>query len=59
MHTILTGSADLPVDASPRRQSSAAKRLLRVLSAMALRALDRLTLPYRDMPAETFRFPPF
>ncbi|HLY45211.1 MAG TPA: hypothetical protein VKQ73_06500 [Stellaceae bacterium] len=59
MDTILRRSADLPVDATPSRQTSAPKRLLRSLSAVAQRALDRLTLPYRDMPAETFRFPPF
>jgi len=35
------------------------RRALRALSAMAFAAVDRLTLPMRDVPPESFRFPPF
>lgn len=35
------------------------RRVLRTLSAMAFTAVDRLTLPMRDVSPESFRFPPF
>jgi len=38
----------------PRR----AARLLRRLSALATTAAERLTLPYRDVPPDSYRFPP-
>lgn len=34
-------------------------RLRRLLSALAYRAADRITLPQRDVPPEFYRFPPF
>jgi len=35
------------------------RRLLHRLSALAYAAADRLTSPYRDMPPDSYRFPPF
>ncbi len=34
-------------------------RLRRLLSALATAAVERLTSPQRDVPPESYRFPPF
>ena len=59
MDTILTRSADAPATRGPGQLRHAAKRWLNVLSAVAYAAVERLALPYRDLPPEFFRFPPF
>lgn len=59
MPAIPTHVGDLPV-ADPRNPyAGGAKRLLRRASAVAWAALDRLASPYRDVPFEVLRFPPF
>lgn len=55
MDATLTPAAGLP--AIPLR-ASGARRLLRVLSALAYAAAERLTLPQRDVPPDFYRFPP-
>ncbi|MGE5268500.1 MAG: hypothetical protein ACM3JG_02385 [Thiohalocapsa sp.] len=35
------------------------RRLRRRLSALAYRAAERITLPYRDLPPEFFRYAPY
>jgi hypothetical protein len=44
---------------APPRSGSRTGRLLRRLSALASAAAERLTSPYRDVPPEFYRFPPF
>jgi len=59
MDAILTRTGDAPVTQAPIRQTQVARRLLRLVSAVALAAADRVTLPYRDVPPEYYRFPWF
>ena len=59
MDTIFSRTGDGPLPQTPIRQNSVAKRLLQRLSTVALATADRLTLPYRDVPPEYYRFPWF
>jgi len=52
MHAILTRVAGVPAMPAPGR------RLRRLLTTLALAALERLTLPQRDVPPDFYRFPP-
>ena len=42
-----------------QEEQTVARRLLRLFSAVALAAADRVTSPYRDVPPEYYRFPWF
>jgi len=53
MNTILKRAGDRP--ATPVNPHRARRLLSRVLHV----TLDRMTLPYRDMPDEFYYFPPF
>ena len=53
MHAIATRWANLP----PRDKRSWS--LPRLLTMLASAAIERLTLPQRDVPPEFYRFPPF
>jgi len=57
MNTILTRAGAQPATAAP--QPAAPRRARRLLSRMLHVTLDRMSLPYRDIPPELFRFPPF
>jgi hypothetical protein len=59
MDAILTRTGNLPAAKAPDRQGRVATRLLRMLSAVAYRAAERLTSPQRDVSPDFFRFPPF
>lgn len=59
MPAIPTRIGDLPVADTPSPHADGIKRLLRRASAVAYAALDRLALPYRDIPSEVLRFPPY
>ena len=59
MDAILTRTDDAQVTQTPVRQTPVARRLLRLVSAVALAAADRVTSPYRDVPPEYYRFPWF
>jgi hypothetical protein len=59
MDAILTRTTDLPTAKASDRRVRGAKRLLRMLSAIAYRAAERLTSPQRDVSPEFYRFPPF
>jgi len=52
MDAILTRAADVPAMPAPRRSFG------RLLTTLALAALERLTLPQRDVPPDFYRFPP-
>ena len=52
MNTILARAADLPAMPAPGRS------LRRLLTTLALAALERITLPQRDVPPDFYRFPP-
>jgi hypothetical protein len=39
--------------------TAAPQRVRRLLSTVLHVTLDRMTVPYRDMPAEFYYFPPF
>ena len=54
MNKILTRAG-----ARPAPQSAAPRRARRLLSTVLHVTLDRIALPYRDIPAEFYRFPPF
>lgn len=54
--TITTHTAELRPGSQPTSQVA---RLLHRLSTLAIAAAERLTSPYRDVPPEFFRFPPF
>lgn len=56
MNAIMSRAAGLPPRDKP---SGRGARLLRRLSALATAAAERLTSPYRDVPPEFYRFPPF
>ena len=53
MNTIPRRTGDRP--ATPVTRHRARRLLSKVLHV----TLDRMTLPYRDMPAEFYYFPPF
>ena len=59
MPAIPSRIGDLPVAAPRSPRAGALKRRLRRASAVAYAALDRLALPYRDIPSEVLRFPPY
>ena len=60
MHAILTRAVDLPAtQALQHAISQAGRRIAWLLSTLASAALERLTLPQRDVPPEFYRFPPF
>jgi hypothetical protein len=56
MNAITTQAAALPRQPRP---VGLIGRVLGWLSALALVAAERLTLPYRDVPPDSYRFPPF
>jgi hypothetical protein len=56
MNAITTQAAALPRRPRPVGRMG---RLLGRLSALALAAAERLTSPYRDVPPDYYRFPPF
>ncbi len=52
MDAILTRAAGVPAAPAPGRS------LRRLLTTLALAALERITLPQRDVPPDFYRFPP-
>jgi hypothetical protein len=56
MHAVTTSA---PAAGPRRRRSRHLARLKRRLSALATAAAERLGSPYRDVPPEFYRFPPF
>lgn len=59
MTDITTRTVAPPVAPLRRRLAGKGRRLLHRLSALAMAAADRLTSTYRDVPPESYRFPPF
>lgn len=44
---------------NPTPPTAARRNVRRALSAILHTTLDRMTVPYRDIPADFYRFPPF
>jgi hypothetical protein len=60
MDTILTHAGEAPEIRSPMQEARDAGRAIsRMFLAIAYVALQRLALPYRDLPRDSIPFPPF
>jgi hypothetical protein len=58
MDASFTRTGPPPIRYTPHRDTLA-RRLWRRLSAVAIVAAEKVTLPYRNAPAESYRFPWF